>query len=104
MDDIDQLLNTIITKVTESKLSDEEKADVFAEISVGFRKLVWPILLAHVPGYVMEYTSKKSSLTVEDYTSLITSSLSNPATGKELHDELKSALEDVNTLLTKRFG
>lgn len=104
MDSIDAVLNTIITRVTSSSLPEEEQADIFAELSVGMRKLVWPILLSHVPGYVLEYAMKKDQLSMEEYADLITSSLANPGTSKELHDELHSALIEVDDLLNKRLG
>ena len=104
MDSIDTILNAIITKVTGSSLSDEEKADIFAELAVGMRKLVWPILLSHVPGYALEYAMKKDQLSMEEYADIITSSLANPGTAKELHDELLSALTEVDDLLKKRLG
>ena len=91
----------ILTKITESKLSDNEKADSMAELSLGMRKLVWPILLSHVPEYLLVEAKEKDMMTVDEYLEIIESSLQNPSTAKEIHDELNAALEEVEQVLTK---
>ena len=102
MDDIDEILTSIVTKVSGSKLSDTEKADVYANLSVGMRKLVWPILLSHMPEYLLkEATDGGHTFTVDDYAELIESALQNPATPKEIHEELVNALREVDALVSK---
>ena len=104
MDDIEEKLTSIITRIESSQILETDKADILAEMAVGMRRLVWPILLSHVPEYILkDATAKKSQFTLTDYTELITTSLQNPATPKELHDELLGALREVDTLLTERL-
>lgn len=101
MDDINDILNDILSQVTASKLPETEQADIMAAISLGMRKLVWPILLAHVPEYLLRELKEAEKITVDDYLEIIESALSNPATAKEMHDELKAALDEVKQLVTK---
>jgi hypothetical protein len=102
MDDIDTLLTTIINSVTESPLDEEEKADIFARISAGMHHLVWPILLKHMPeSELKDVTTHPETMTLSRYADLIESSLRNPATPKEIHDEIYGALEEVEQLLTR---
>lgn len=105
MDDIDEILLRITTKVGESTLPEEEKADVYAQVSVGMRHLVWPILLAHVPkDHLEEATKKSKQLSVKGYVDLIDVSIKDPATTKEIHDELKEALDEVEELVNKSLN
>ncbi len=102
MDDIDEVLTGIVTHVSNSKLSDTEKADVYANLSVGMRRLVWPILLSHMPEYLLkEATEGGRPFTVDDYAELIEAAMQNPATAKEIHEELISALREVDSLVSK---
>lgn len=101
MDDINDIVNDIITRVTASKLPDTEKADIMAAVSLGMHKLVWPILLAHVPEYLLREVKEAEVMTVDDYLEIIESALANPATAKEMHDELKAALEEVKQHVSK---
>ena len=103
-DDVEELLTRIITKVTSSTLRDREKADVLSQLPVGMRKIVWPILLAHAPEYLFKETGRVEQFSMDDYVELINASLSNPATAKEMHDELKAALEEVEQLLIKSLS
>lgn len=99
MDDIESLLARIVTKITSSSRSDLEKADVLAELSVGMRKLIWPILVSHIPEYLLKEVTLKEQITVDEYSELIASALSNPATANDIHDELKAALLEVEALV-----
>jgi len=100
MDDIDTLLGSIITAVSESKLPETEKADMLAKLTVGMHRLVWPILLSHVPQYLLDdATNHPEQFTMDDYVEMIDVALKNPATAKEMHEELKGALTEVKTLL-----
>lgn len=101
-DDIDEVLTHIITSVTESTRSDGEKADLLSSVSLGMHRLVWPILLSHVPQYVLDDAIKRpEQFTMDDYVEMIDVALKNPATAKEMHEELKGALEEVRGLLEK---
>ncbi len=105
MDDIDTILTGIIDRVSGSPLPETEKADVFASMTAGMHRLVWPILLAHAPEYLLnEATTDPEHFTLDDYTELISSSLQNPATAKEMHDELVAALTEVDEVVAKALS
>lgn len=104
MDDIDGVLTRIVTNISESSLSDTEKADIYARINVGLHHLVWPIIVAHIPQYILaDVTDHPEKITIDRYLELIESALQNPATPKEIHDEIKGALEEVEALLAKQL-
>lgn len=100
MDDIEEIVLHITEAISKSSRSDSEKADVYAELSIGMRKLVWPILVSHIPEYLLKEITAKEQITVDEYTELIESALSNPATAREIHDELKAALLEVQALVS----
>lgn len=102
MDDIDTLITGILTSVSASKLTEAEKADVLAQLTVGMHRFVWPILLSHVPQYLLdEAVNAPNQFTLGDYAEMIDIALKNPSTAKEIHTELKGALEEVRMLLEK---
>lgn len=102
MDDIDTLITGILASVSASKLTEMEKADVLAQLTTGMHRLVWPILLSHVPQYLLDdATNNPEQFTMDDYVEMIDVALKNPATAKEMHEELKGALEEVQSLLEK---
>lgn len=104
MDTIDTTLTRILTVIAESSLSDTEKADLYVQIQVGMRKLVWPIVLTHVPEYLLKQAVDQSEhMTIDQYAELIEASVSNPATPKEIHDEIRDALLEIEELFGKRL-
>lgn len=103
MDNIEELITRITTSISASSMSEDEKAEALSQLSVGMRRLVWPILLSHVPEYMLEDAVKKSTLTIEEYAEIIETAMSNPATPRQMHDELLGALKEVDTLLSERL-
>ena len=103
MDDVDTMMTSIVDRIAKSSLSDTEKADLYAQISVGMHTMVWPILLTHVPKYLLDDMMNKTTMSVEEYRELFTTALSNPSASKELHDELIGALTEVDDLIRLRL-
>lgn len=104
MDDIDTILTRIIERVNHAGITETEKADVYAQLAVGMRRLIWPILLVHVPEYLLQEAKEKKELTLSEYTDIVDSAMQNPKAGKDMYDELKGALLEVDALVTKRLG
>lgn len=103
MDQVNVHLDRIVERVTQSQLSETEKADVFASLSLGMRRLVWPILLSHIPKETLDdLFNSKEPLPMDRYTQLIEQTLNDPKTPKEMYDELMAALEEIEELLTKQ--
>ena len=101
MDDVQQILQRIADRVYGSNMSDTAKADCMAAVTVGMRTLVWPILISHVPEYMMREAADAKTFTIDAYAEIIDAALSNPATPKEIHDELTAALTEVDGVVTK---
>lgn len=103
MDDLDMILSRIVERVTRSHLSETEKADVFASLSLGMRRLVWPILLSHIPKDTLDnLLNVKEPLAMERYSQLINQTLKDPETPKEMYNEVMGALGEIEELLTKQ--
>lgn len=104
MDHLDILLDRIVERVTQSHLSETEKADVFASLSLGMRRLVWPILLSHIPKETLDdLLNGKEPLPMDRYTQLITQTLKDPETPKEMYNELMDALAEVDELVSSHL-
>lgn len=104
MDHLDILLDRIVKRVTQSHLSETEKADVFASLSLGMRRLVWPILLSHIPNETLDdLLNGKESLPMDRYTQLIEQTLKDPETPKEMYNELMDALGEIESLVATQI-
>ena len=101
MDTFDNLLTNIITRVQQSSLSDEKKADIYTQISIGLHKLVWSVLISHIPESKLKETTSQSQLTIDQYSDLIEIALQNPAASKELHAITIDSLSEIDAFLTK---
>ncbi len=100
--DFDDTITRILTTIGGSQLSDTEKADCYAQLRVGLHKLVWPILISHIPdGELKDAVDHPETLTVRRYGELIGKALDDPATAGEIHTEVMAALEEIDELLTK---
>lgn len=102
-DDFDAILTRIVSTIAQSDLSDTQKADCWAQLDLGLHKLVWPILVSHVPERdLKDAVDRPETLTVERYGELMRITLDDPETPKEIHEEVIGALGEVEELLTKQ--
>ncbi len=103
MDDFEKTLQTLLTRVQLSPLSDTEKADVYAALHNGLRSLVWPILLSHIPeSELKDAVDHPETMTVTRYGELMEKAVSNAQTAREIHEEVMGALGEIDDLLTKQ--
>ena len=103
MDDFDDKFTAIIDRIQTSSMSDEEKANSYAQLRVGLHKLVWPILLDHIPEHdLKDSVDHPENLTVTRYAELIGMALDDAATAGEIHAEVMEALDEIDGLLTKQ--
>lgn len=103
MDDFETSLQMLLTRVQSSSLSDTEKADVYATIHNGLHKLVWPILLSHIPEPdLKDAVEHPETMTVARYGELMGKAISDPGVPREIHEEVMGALGDIDDLLTKQ--
>lgn len=101
--DFDDTITRILCTIQASELPDTQKADCYAQFDLGLHKLVWPILVSHIPeDELKETVDHPETLTVTRYGELMGKAVSNPATSREIHDEVMGALGEIEDLLTKQ--
>ena len=100
-EDMEEKLKAIVTRIEASKLSDTDKAELYATISEGLQATVWPILLKFMPKDQLEYLSAdpKSRVTVESYGKLIEDSIKDGEALKEIEGLMNAVLSEVDTAL-----
>ena len=98
---MEEKLRAIVTRIEQSKLSDEDKAELYATISEGLQATVWPVLLKYMPKEQLEYLAAdpKSRVTVESYAKLIEDTIKDGAALKEIDRLMNDVLSEVNKAL-----
>lgn len=100
---MDEKLRAIVTRVELSKLSDEEKEDIYLAIAEGLHSTVWPILIKHMPkDELEELASDSAKVTVESYGKLIEDTVKDGAALKEIDDLMQQILDNVDKTLTEQ--
>lgn len=100
---MEQKLREIIQKVENSQLSDEQKAEVYAELSQGLRSLVWPVLMKHMPEDKLKaMVDDTANVSVDTYVALIEEAVKDGAALKEIDTLSMEALSGVEAVLAKR--
>jgi len=96
-------LKTIVTRIEQSKLSEEEKNDLYQTISEGMQLTVWPILLKYMPKDQLDYLAAdpKGRVTVESYAKLIEDTVKDGEALKEIDSLMNDVLSDVDKALTE---
>lgn len=98
--DFDDTLTHILSTIQASDLSDIQKADCYAQLDLGLHKLVWPILVSHIPEMELkDVVDHPESLTVARYGELMGMALDDPSTAPEIHAEVMAALSEVESLI-----
>lgn len=94
-------LKAIVERVEKSKLSDEDKAELYATISEGLQATVWPVLLKYMPKDQLEFLSAdpKSRVTVESYAKLIEDTIKDGEALKEIERLMNDVLAEVDKAL-----
>jgi hypothetical protein len=94
-------LRAIVTRIEQSKLSEEEKAELYATISEGLQATVWPVLLKYMPKEQLEFLSAdpKSRVTVESYAKLIEDTIKDGEALKEIDRLMNEVLAEVDKAL-----
>lgn len=96
-------LTEIVTRIEQSKLTQEEKDELYITISEGLQMTVWPVLLKHMPKDQLAYLSQdpKGRVTVESYSKLITDTIKDGKALKEVEDLMNDVLHEVENALTE---
>lgn len=101
--DMEAKLKQIVTRIEQSKLSDEDKAELYATISEGLQATVWPVLLKYMPKEELEFLSAdpKSRVTVESYAKLIEDTIKDGEALKEIEGLMNEVLGEVDKALAE---
>ena len=100
---MEQKLKAIVERIEKSKLTDDEKGELYTTISEGLQATVWPILLQHMPKEQLSFLSAdpKTRVTVESYAKLIEDTIKDGAALKEIDDLMNSVLSEVEKALSE---
>ena len=95
-------LKAIVERVEKSKLSEEDRAELYATISEGLQATVWPILLKYMPKDQLEVlAADKSKVTVESYGKLIEDTIKDGEALKEIDGLMNEVLSEVDKALVE---
>lgn len=103
-DYIDDILTSIVTKIDSSPMSDTQKAEAYMTISGGLHRLVWPIVVSHVPHDLRESLVKQQTpLTIDQYADVMDRVFQDSTTGRDIFDQVYGALKEVDALIDASF-
>lgn len=95
-------LRAIVERIEASKLSDTDKAELYATISEGLQATVWPVLLKYMPKEELETLANDTSkVTVESYGKLISDTIKDGEALKEIEHMMGDVLSEVDSALTE---
>lgn len=99
--DMENALKAIVERIEKSKLSEGDKAELYATISEGLQATVWPVLLRYMPKDQLEFLSAdpKSRVTVESYAKLIEDTIKDGEALKEIDQLMNEVLAEVDKAL-----
>lgn len=100
----DERLRELTGQVEHSHLSQKEKEDVYASISLGLHAAVWPVFVSHMPENELgKLFADPASVTPEAYASLVRAAVDDPATEAELDSLMQAALSGAENVLKEKF-
>lgn len=99
---IEDRLIDIVGQIETSKLSNDDKEELYGAISRSLHSIVLPILLKYVSAEELkDLTANPTKVTVESYIELMKPALTNVEAFKELQLVSNDVLNDVETALQK---
>ena len=99
-DDMEAKLKALVERIEKSKLSEEDRAELYATISEGLQATVWPILLKYMPKDQLEaLAADKSKVTVESYGKPIEDTIKDGEALKEIDGLMNDVLSEVDKAL-----
>lgn len=100
---MEEKLRAIVTRIEQSKLSEDDKAALYATISEGLQATVWPVLLKYMPKDQLEYLAAepKGRVTIESYAKLIEDTVKDGVALKEIENLMNQVLAEVDKALSE---
>lgn len=98
---MEEKLKAIVTRIEQSKISEEEKAELYTTISEGLQLTVWPVLLKYMPKDQLDFLAAdpKGRVTVESYAKLIEDTIKDGEALKEIDTLMAEVLREVDNAL-----
>lgn len=97
---MEEKLRAIVERIEGSKLSQEDKTELYATISEGLQATVWPVLLKYMPKEELEsLANDKNKVTVESYGTLISNTIKDGEALKEIEQMMDDVLSEVESVL-----
>lgn len=99
---MEEQLKAIVTRIEQSKLSDDDKAELYATISQGLQGTVWPVLIKFMPKEQLEdLSAHPEKVTVDSYAQLIEDTVKDGQALKEIETLMNQVLSEVDKALTE---
>ena len=99
-DDMEAKLKALVERIEKSKLSETDRAELYATISEGLQATVWPVLLQYMPKDQLEaLAADTSKVTVESYGKLIEDTIKDGEALKEIDGLMNEVLSEVDKAL-----
>lgn len=100
---MDDKLKAVVTRIEMSKLSEEEKEDVYLAIAEGLQSTVWPILIKYMPKDQLDtLASDSAKVTVESYGKLLEDTVKDGKAIEEINDLMVQIIDQVDKTLTEQ--
>lgn len=100
---MDDKLRAVVTRVEMSKLTEDEKEDVYTALAEGLQSTVWPILIKYMPkDQLDDLAENPSKVNLETYGKLIEDSVKDGAALKEIEALMQQILDAVDKTLTEQ--
>lgn len=99
---MEEKLREIVLKIEQSKLSNDDKEALYAQISQSLHSVVVPVLLNHIPKDQLDaLATKLPKDMVAAFIDVIKNSIHDGVVFKEISDLIDEILTDVETALQK---
>jgi hypothetical protein len=94
-------LKALISRIEQSSLSPEEKAQLYATVSTGLQASIWPTIMQYVPKDKMDaiVAMPKDQLSAIEFAKLIESSILDGKALVEIDDVMNKLLDEIDAAL-----
>ncbi len=98
---MDDKLNALITRIENSGLTDQGKAQLYTTIAAGLQGTIWPVIAKYVSEEDLKAleTNPNDKAVVERYASLIRDAVDHGTALPEMEDLMNKLLDEVDAAL-----
>lgn len=99
---MEEKLNSIVSRIEQSSLPDQEKDELYATISVALGETVWPVLAKYLPEEKLDnLLVTHGKVTIESYSDIIKDTLNDGLAIEEITKQMTALLTEIEALLQK---